>query len=192
MSANIEDELKRQFSDLIGDLEGHGTLGEYMNAKIAEALRAEGVDVSASEIAAYTGTGTDADAETTGGAGGSVGVRDSGAVDESTIRAVVEGDADADDLGEETLAAGIKSVYGSDDLEDYGTGIENGGGETSMSPQQAYAVAHTDSGSTGAGDPDEYAAGMSSEGGGSGEAVGAVDTGSDDGLEDYDAGIGGE
>jgi hypothetical protein len=188
MSANIEDELKQQFSDLIGDLEGHNTLGEYMNAKIAEALRSEGVDVSASEIAAFT----DADTEATGGAGGSVGSRDSGAVDSSTIRSVVEGDADPDELGEETLAAGIKSVYGSNDLEDYGTGIENGGGETSMSPQQAYAVAHTDSGSTSAGDPDEYAAGMSSEGGGSGEAVGAVDTGSDDGLEDYDAGIGGE
>lgn len=187
MSANIEDELKRQFSDLIGDLEGHSTLGEYMNAKIAEALRSEGVDVSASEIAAFT----DADAEATGGAGGSVGSRDSGAVAESTIRAVVEGDADAADLDDEALAAGIKAVYGNS-LDDYGTGIENGGGETSMSPQQAYAVAHTDSGSTGAGDPDEYAAGMSSEGGGSGEAVGALDTGSDDGLEDYDAGIGGE
>jgi hypothetical protein len=188
MSANIEDELKRQFSDLIGDLEGHSTLGEYMNAKIAEALRSEGVDVSASEIAAFT----DADAETTGGVGGSVGSRDSGAVAESTIRAVVEGDADPDELGEETLAAGIKSVYGSDDLEDYGTGIENGGGETSMSPQEAYAVAHTDSTSTGSSETvADYDAGISSEGGGSGDSRNALASGSED-ADDYDPGTGGE
>jgi hypothetical protein len=188
MSANIEDELKRQFSDLLGDLEGHDTLGEYMNAKIAEALRSEGVDVSASEIAAFT----DADTEATGGAGGSVASRDSGAVDESTIRAVVEGDAEADELGEETLAAGIKSVYGSDDLEDYGTGIENGGGETSMSPEEAYAVAHTDSTSTGSSETvADHDPGLSSEGRVSGESRDAVETGSES-ADEYDTGTGGE
>ena len=186
MSANIEDELKRQFSDLIGDLEGHDTLGEYMNAKIAEALRAEGVDVSASEIAAFT----DADTEATGGAGGSVGTRDSGAVAESTIRSVVEGDGDAADLSDEALAAGIKSVYGDDDLEDYGTGIENAGGETSMSPQEAFAVALSDSTGTGSSEAGEYAAGMSSEGG-SGDSRDALDAGSAH-ADDYSAGTGGE
>jgi hypothetical protein len=187
MSANIEDELKRQFSELVGDLEGHASLDEYLNAKIAEGLRAEGVDVTASEIAASRGT-DDADAETTGGAGGSVGPRDSGAVAESTIRAVVEGDADAAELDDDALAAGIKSVYADDDPDDYGTGIE-GAGDTSMSPEEAYGIALADSRAAGSDDADEYPAGMSSEGGGSGDFRDALDTGSDDDLDDYGTGM---
>lgn len=137
---------------------------------------------------------TPANADSVTGAAAGTGERTSELLAESTVRRVVEGDADADAFDRETLRASIQRVYG-DTVDDYSIGIEGKyGSDTSPSnPQEALARVSSDALGAGTGeDADDHAAGVSADATGSDlSARASTDDGSAD-PSDYSAGTEGD
>jgi hypothetical protein len=110
--------------------------------------------------------------------------------DAADLEAAIQEHDDLDAEDELVAAEAARSANPSN----YRLGIagETDDGDTTPSnPTEAIALANDTSTDTGSPDVDEYDAGVSSEGGGSGDFRGALDTGTDDAAE-YDAGTGGE
>jgi len=110
--------------------------------------------------------------------------------DAETLEAAIQNHDGLDAEDELVAAEAVRSA----DPSNYRLGIagETDDGDTTPSnPTEARALANDTSTETGSEAAEDYDAGVSSEGGGSGDFRNALDTGSDDAAE-YDAGTGGE
>jgi len=109
--------------------------------------------------------------------------------DAADLEAAIQNHEDLDAEDELVAAEAVRSA----DPSNYGLGMAGESDEidsTPSNPTEARALANDTSTETGSEAAEDYAAGVSSEGGGSGDFRDAVETGSES-ANSYDAGVGG-
>jgi len=107
--------------------------------------------------------------------------------DADDLEAAIQNHEDLDAEDELVAAEAVRNA----DASNYGLGMAGESDEidtTPSNPTEAIALANDESTDTGTDDADEYQAGVSSEGGGSGDFRGALDTGSE-AADEYGTGM---
>ena len=109
--------------------------------------------------------------------------------DAADLEAAIQAHSDLDAEDELVAAEAVRSA----DPSNYGLGMAGESDEIDTTPEsrtEAIALANDTSTDNGSSQADEYDAGVSSEGGGSGDFRNGVGTGSSE-ADEYDAGVGG-